>query len=240
MVGISQVGEPDDSWTIFTCLFHASGGPGRLVPLSLLAHAPFFYRRLHRFRRELILMLSGLFASLIIVEVAVRSFDPLGISYFEESNRYRLDMVPDPVLVYKHAPRLRKIYQGLAVSTNELGLRDRELERKQDKELRILLLGDSVTLGWGVPIEATFGRRLETILAPKREPPVRTVNSGVGGYNTVQEHAFLRSFVDIIEPEMVVLLYLPNDIESNDPPFDPRLNSIFIKRHPRGYSYPVG
>ena len=103
-----------------------------------------------------------------------------------------------------------------------MGLRDRELDRKQAGELRILLLGDSVTFGWGVPIEATFGRQLETLLASKQKGRVRTVNSGVGGYNTVQEHAFLRSFVDTIEPEMVVLLYVRNDIDSNDSPFDPR------------------
>jgi hypothetical protein len=202
--------------------FTLLAGLATLLALGLLAHAPFFYRTLHRFRWEVILLFSGLFASLIIVEVAVRSFDLLGISYFEESTRYQLDMVPDPVLVYRHAPRLRKIYQGVAVSTNELGLRDRELERKQDKELRILLLGDSVTFGWGAPIDATFGRRLETLLASKREGPVRTINAGVGGYNTVQQYAFFRSFVDIIEPEMVVLLYVRNDIESNDPPFDPK------------------
>ena len=201
--------------------FMLLAGLAALLALNLLAHAPFLYRRLHRFRREVILMFSGVFVSLIIVEVAIRSFDPLGISYFEEGTRYQLDMLPDPVLVYKHAPRLRKIYQGVAVSTNELGLRDRELERKQGKELRILLLGDSVTFGWGVPIEATFGRRLESILAPKREGPVRTINAGVGGYNTVQEYAFLRSFLDTVEPEIVVLLYVGNDIESNDPPFDP-------------------
>ncbi|HEV8722249.1 MAG TPA: SGNH/GDSL hydrolase family protein [Candidatus Binatia bacterium] len=118
----------------------------------------------------------------------------------------------------------------MAVSINKLGLRDRELERKQDQELRILLLGDSVTFGWGVPIEATFGRRLE-LYWPQKEGPVRTINSGVGGYNTVQEYAFLRSFVDTVEPEMVVLLYVRNDIESNDPPFELWTELDLHKRH---------
>ena len=36
------------------------------------------------------------------------------------------------------------------MSINELGMRDRKLEKKRDGELRILLLGDSVTFGWGV------------------------------------------------------------------------------------------
>ena len=82
------------------------------------------------------------------------------------------------------------------------------------------------------PIEATFGRRLESLLAAKREGPVRTINAGVGGYNTVQEYAVLRSLVDTVEPEMVLLLYVRNDIESNDPPFDPWAELDLHKKTP--------
>ena len=42
-----------------------------------------------------------------------------------------------------------------------------------------------------------------------------------GSYNTVQEYAVLRTYADVIEPDVVVLLYVENDIEPNDPPFDP-------------------
>src|SRR5688572_28365318 len=64
--------------------FTLLAGLATLLALSLLAHAPFLYGRIHRFRREAILMFSGLFASLMIVEVAIRSFNLLGISYLEE------------------------------------------------------------------------------------------------------------------------------------------------------------
>jgi hypothetical protein len=172
-------------------------------------------------RREIILTLSSILISLIIAEVAIRVLDPLGVSYFQEASRYHLDKLPDPILVYKHAPGLQRTYQGVRVFINELGLRDRNLEKKQDGELRILLLGDSVTFGWGVPIEATFGRKLESALASMLGRPVRTVNTGVGSYNTVQEYAVLRTYANVIEPDVVVLLYVKNDIEPNDPPFDP-------------------
>lgn len=193
-----------------------------LAALSLLVQAGFLYMRLRRVRREIILTVSAIFSSLVIGETAIRAFDPLGISYFEESSRYQLDMVPDPSLVFKHASGLQKVYQGVTVSTNDMGLRDRKVEKKQNDELRILLLGDSVTFGWGVPVEKTFGRRLENILAAKLRHPARIVNSGVGGYNTVQEQALLRTYAGLIEPDVVVLLYVRNDIEPNDPPFNPR------------------
>jgi hypothetical protein len=197
-------------------------GIGALAAAGLAAQSGVFYLRLHSIRREIVLTVSSILISLLMVELAIRLFDPLGVSYFAEATKYEVDKISDPVRVYKHAPGLRKTYQGVSVSTNELGLRDRALEKKDHDELRILLLGDSVTFGWGVPMEATFGRRLETLLSAGIQRRVRTVNSGVGGYNTVQEHAFLKTHVDVIQPDVVLLLYVRNDIESNDPPFDPR------------------
>lgn len=193
-------------------------GIAAVVAVSLLAQRPVLYRRLQPVRREIVLTLTSILLSLILVEAAIRVLDPLGVSYFEESSRYHLDMLADPVLVFRHAPGLRQTYQGVRVSINELGLRDRKLEMKDEGELRILLLGDSVTFGSGVPIEATFGRRLESTLASKLGRPVRTVNAGVGGYNTLQERAALEKYADVIEPAVVILLYVNNDIEA---PFDP-------------------
>lgn len=188
---------------------------------SLLAQSSFIYPQLYAKRRELLLALTSFTLSLLAAEWGIRVLDPLGISYYEESLRYHLEKISDPVLVYKHAPGLRRTYQGVEVTTNEWGLRDRALTPKQADELRILLLGDSVTFGWGVPVEATFGRKLETILSAQLARPVRTVNTGVGSYNTVQEYAVLKTYADAIEPDLVLLLYVDNDINSNNPPFDP-------------------
>jgi lysophospholipase L1-like esterase len=193
-----------------------------LAAAGLLAQHPFLYRRLHLLRREIALVVFSMFLSLLVAELAIRVLDPLGVSYFAETAKYHLDKIPDDRLVFKHKPGLQRTYQGVEVSINELGLRDRPLEKKQAGEVRILLLGDSVTFGWGVPVEATFGRRLEQMLVSRLGRPVRTVNTGVAGYNTVQEYAALERYADVVEPDIVVLVYAVNDIESNDPPFDPR------------------
>jgi hypothetical protein len=207
-------------------------GIAALATAGLLAQRPFLFRRLHALRWEIILTLSSILVSLILIEAAVRVFDPFGVSYFQEASRYHLAWLPDPILVYKHAPGLRQTYQGVDVFINELGLRDRKLEKKRDGELRILLLGDSVTFGWGVPIEATFGRKVESTLASKLKRPVRTVNTGVGGYNTVQEYAVLKTYAEVVDPDVVVLLYVSNDIERNEPPFDPWSQVSFRGKSP--------
>jgi hypothetical protein len=185
-----------------------------LAVMSILAQAAFVYMRIYKARWEIMLLLSSLLFSLITVEIAIRIFDPLGISYFERVSEHNKNRIYDPVLIFKYPPNFKGIY-------NELGLRDRKLEKKQKGELRILLLGDSVTFGAGIPVEATFGRKLETILASRLGRPVRTVNTGIGGYNTVQEYASLRTYGDPIEPDVVILLYVRNDIEINNPPSDP-------------------
>ena len=183
-------------------------------------------------RREIILTLSSVLISLIIGELMIRVLDPLGISYYQGSSEYHLDKLPDPILIYKHAPALDRTYQGTRVLINDLGQRDRKLEKKQDGELRILLLGDSVTFGWGVPAEVTFGRKLESMLASQPGRVVRTVNTGVGSYNTVQEYAVLRAYAEVIEPDVVVLLYVNNDIKPHYPPFDPWSKLSLVGKSP--------
>jgi GDSL-like Lipase/Acylhydrolase family len=212
-----------------------------VATVSLLAHLPSIHRRLLAARNEIALLLVSILASVTMLEAVIRAIDPLGVSYFEEVTRYHLDKVPDPVLVYRHAPHLARTYQGVRVSTNELGFRDRNLEGKQNGELRIMLLGDSVTFGWGVPVEATFARRLEGHLASRLGRPVTTVNTGVGSYNTVQEHAVLKTYAQSVDPDLVVLVYVENDIVPNDPPFDPWLEvSLKAKSPPQAIQVLLG
>lgn len=171
--------------------------------------------------REIALLVVTVVGMLAILEGVTRLVDPLGISYFRESTRYQLDKLADPDMYFKHRPLLTRRYQGVEVATNAMGLRERPLGPKRPGELRILFLGDSVTFGWGVPVETAFPRRVESLLSESLHRPVLTVNSGVGGYNTAQEWGFLRTRGDEVAPDAVVLLYVVNDIVPNTPPFDP-------------------
>lgn len=163
----------------------------------------------------------ALFVGLGLAELAVRVLDPLGVSYFDQVTAYQLDKVADPELVFRHRPLSQRRYGGVLVTTNEHGLRDRPIGEKADGELRILALGDSVTFGWGVPREATFAARLEPLLSARLHRPVRTINAGVGSYNTVQEVAWFRRDGLALHPDLVLLTYLENDTEVNEGPYDP-------------------
>ena len=62
-------------------------------------------------------------------------------------------------------------------------------------------------------MEKTFSAQLESELEARLGRPVRTINSGVSGYNTEQELTFLRRHVDSMAPDLVILLYVENDVE---------------------------
>lgn len=170
------------------------------------------HQRLQRARSELLLLIVSSAAALLLAEVFVRVVDPLGVWYYEESKRYRQAQLPDPDLVYRHPTRWEAILQGVRIATNEFGFRDREVHSKRTDELRVLVLGDSVALGWGVAEHETFPRRLEGILGGQlADRSVRVINTGVGSYNTEQEYAVLRRYFTQLAPDVVVLVVTSND-----------------------------
>ena len=169
--------------------------------------------RVKRIGSSVGLLLASIVVALFVAEIFIRSVDLLGISLFEEATKYVIDLEHDEELVYKHRAGLDTVYQGVTFRTNEIGLRDRPVPEPSSDVLRVLILGDSVTLGWGVPMESTFSAQLESVLSDRLGRPVRTINSGVSGYNTEQELTFFRRHAVSMAPDLVILVYVENDIE---------------------------
>src|SRR5207248_1204367 len=71
----------------------------------------------------------------------------------------------DPEIRYVHAPNQKGWIDDGFVSINSLGFRGREVAvPKPSGRFRIVVLGDSVTLGWGVGDDETFSSQLEFLL----------------------------------------------------------------------------
>ena len=84
---------------------------------------------------------------------------------------------------------------------------------KPPGRFRVVVIGDSVTLGWGVADDETFSARLERLLHerfPHRDLDV--VNLGVGGYDTRQEVTLLARNVSRLEPDLVLVGFYSNDV----------------------------
>lgn len=185
-----------------------------------------------RRRRRVLLastaLLIGLALALGLVEATLRLTDPLGLNYEPEFDRYRTQALrfewehPDPGRpfdldgrLYQHKPNLDLDLGSFRLRTNSLGCRGPEVARdKPPGTFRVLLLGDSVAFGWGVDDEVTFARRLEAEWnagSPARR--LEVINTGHPMYDTNQEEATLRELGLALQPDLVVLVYVVNDIE---------------------------
>jgi hypothetical protein len=154
--------------------------------------------------------------SVVVLEAALRMFNLLGSAFYTEIRRYGHVMLPDQRLYYRNPVNFRGVFQGVEVSTNALGLRERPIAPKSPHRVRVLMLGDSVAFGWGVQVEDVASRQLERELLTRSGVDVETINSGVPGYNTLQEALFLQTYGDMVQPDMVLLLYVDNDTDYLD------------------------
>ncbi len=154
-------------------------------------------------------------------EVCVRILYSQISGYNLEMWRYAADLKQvhaDANLPFSHVPNSRGVYYGVPIEINSLGFRDYEYTvNKPHGAKRILFLGDSFTLGWGVPLNNIFPKRLEHMLN-KEHPKVEVINLGVGNYNSMMEHELFKSQGLRLNPDLVVLVYFVNDAEPTPQP----------------------
>jgi lysophospholipase L1-like esterase len=151
---------------------------------------------------------------LLITEGVLRLYLTRNIFYDVEMSRYALTLKvdsPNPLIGHHHRPNALARLMGVDVRTNGDGFRDDELPVARTGKRRVVFLGDSLTLGWGVEKRDTFEHRLERALSETH--PTEVINLGVGNYNTTQEvHLFLDKGLRY-DPDQVVLFYFINDAE---------------------------
>ncbi|MFT4648260.1 MAG: lysophospholipase L1-like esterase [Glaciecola sp.] len=95
------------------------------------------------------------------------------------------------------------------VNINSLGFRDPERTYAKPAGVkRVLVLGDSVTWGWGVD----NGERFSDLLEARLGEEVQVLNMGVPGYGTGQQFWNLEKFGWRYEPDAVVLCLVLNDV----------------------------
>ena len=107
-------------------------------------------------------------------------------------------------------------WQSIAVDINSQGLRETEITYEQPPDtIRILNLGDSVAMGWGVTEESTYGKQLEATLNEKGtdERHYEVINAAVPGWNLENELSYLQAEGMKYQPDLILLdLTIVNDI----------------------------
>jgi hypothetical protein len=143
--------------------------------------------------------------------VALRALDVRSASYHAIGGF----TVYDPELGWRLAPGREVVFRGAhftaTVRHNAEGLRDRHYayERTPGRR-RILVLGDSFVWCWGVALEDCFTERLEAAL-----PDTDVINTGVPAWSTAQEMLFYEREGRRYRPDLVLLVFVPNDPVEN-------------------------
>lgn len=156
----------------------------------------------------------GFLSAGVALEVVLRIFDPYGISYYSEIDRYFRWLDYGGEILYQQPRNACSVFQGVPVCTDDEGLRVPAADdRNRNDASVILVLGDSVAFGWGVPAEAAFPLALQDRL-DERGARFRLANAAVPSFNTEQEFHQMRRVWAGLNPKAVVLMYIMNDVES--------------------------
>jgi lysophospholipase L1-like esterase len=173
-----------------------------------------------RLFQNLALVLASLVFCAAFGEIAVRIMYGRIANYNMEMWHYASKVkqrTSNPKLPFLHAPNRHGFFYGADIHTDSVGFRDRDYPvARVPGTKRIMMLGDSFTLGWGVPFDSMFSKQLEKLLTESGQP-TEVINTGVGNTNTVME---LEQFKEVglrFKPDMVILMYFINDAEPTPP-----------------------
>jgi hypothetical protein len=160
---------------------------------------------------NMIVILLSIMFSILAAEAILRVKNSSMNNYDIEMWRYSNELKTpskNKSIGHIHKTNTSAILQSVEIRTNSLGLRGTDIVL-ECCEKKILLLGSSITLGWGVEERNTISERLNESLKGRYS----VLNAGVGNYNTVR---YVNNFIknlSIIKPEIIIIQYFVNDAE---------------------------
>jgi len=149
--------------------------------------------------------------SIVIMEGIIRVINSDMKNYDIEMWRYSNELkVQDPILGHNHLKDKTSILQDVEVKLNSKGMRSDEFD---DDDKKIIFLGSSISLGWGVEQKDSYPGIIQTKLSSD-SINYKVLNGSIGNYNTFRYvNNFLSNQTDI-EPKVIVINYFINDAET--------------------------
>ena len=156
--------------------------------------------RLKTWLQNISLMVGSFFLCFIVLEVSLRIAGYGKVEVYE----------PDPKLYWKLKPN-QDCYTKIdrkPVHVNSHGTRGPEFETaKPANTIRILSLGDSKTVGWGLTEAESYSGLIENMLQQHVgvAKKVEVINAGVNAWSYAQMHTYFRDYGLKYEPDIVIL-----------------------------------
>lgn len=167
---------------------------------------------------SIFLFVASTLFSIGIAEGVLRVKNASMRNYDIEMWRYARELKmrsPNNALGHEHIPNAAATLQSVEIRTNEFGLRGGPV-REPAPARRILFLGSSITLGWGVPEDETVSALVEEQLKARGED-VEVLNAGIGNYNAARYVALYETHLRPLKPTDIVVHYFLRDAEELDP-----------------------
>lgn len=158
----------------------------------------------------MVIVLAGAFAVAgTIAEIAARLLYPAPLPWRTPQHAYQASST----LGFRYRPNQKAFTADKPFRTNSLGLRGTEVAReKAPGTRRVVFLGDSIAMGYGVREEDAFASVVGRGLGAGFE----MVNAGVAAYNTEQEVTWFVETGSKLAPDVVVIEVYWNDISSKE------------------------
>ena len=135
----------------------------------------------------------------------------------------------DPVAGYIYEPLAKTFERGreydVPFNINSLGLRDREYDLDAKGVFRVLLLGDSFSVGHGLTLENSLPKQLERALQTELEKEnsndgiirVEVINAANGGYSPYNYWKGYIRWKPVFDPDIVLIgFFFGNDYKCED------------------------
>ena len=169
--------------------------------------------RWRRLVANLIALTAGVVISALLLEVLV-------LAIFGEQPKFPRHVVGAPFGVRINQPnavyRHKSADVNIWMHINSRGMRgDRDFTyAKPAGTTRVVVLGDSFTMGYEVDANQTYASVLEQELRA-RGINAEVMNTGVSGYGTTEEYLYLKRELLKYSPDLVVVGFYGNDLVDN-------------------------
>jgi len=166
-----------------------------------------------------VLFIAATLLALALGESLLRVKNSAMTNYDIEMWRYAKELKVrsnNPQIAFDHVRDAEAVLQSVAIRTNEWGLRGPSVSPRDPNIRRILFLGSSITLGWGVKEEDTLEQQLRRMFAADGQT-VEVLNAGIGNYNATRYVERFFSELKDLQPSDIVVQYFLRDAEHLDP-----------------------
>jgi lysophospholipase L1-like esterase len=161
---------------------------------------------------NLLLVLASLLFTAGAAELVLRLAGHDTLGELRGGREQLLRPAVSPEVRYEHIPGARAHAWNVEVAINAEGNRGRSRTPGEFQGKRIVLLGDSITFGNFLDVQATYADQLQALLDKRAGNAYEVLNFGVGGYDTVQEVAQLEQRAADYRPDLVVVGFCLNDL----------------------------